>query len=124
MRFNRFNGGWVLCTGTYFASRIVVTRRALPQTDAIPGQGFDYFGDDYLTDVESLPVIPEPGSRSKWARVETTAAHPDYDASINYPTSRSCTWTASAVRADPAAPRSGDRLHKKGEIAGWGGTRR
>ena len=25
VRFNRFNGGWVLCSGTYFASRIVVT---------------------------------------------------------------------------------------------------
>ena len=68
VRFNRFNGGWVLCSGTYFASRIVVTAAHCLKPDAIPGQGFVYFGDDYLTDVESLPVIPEPGQPSKWAR--------------------------------------------------------
>src|SRR3954454_21423789 len=58
VRINRFNGGWALCTGTYFASRVVVTAaHCLHPNDAIPGQSFVYYGDDYLTDVESLPVI-------------------------------------------------------------------
>ena len=95
VRFNRFNGGWVLCTGTYFASRVVVTAAHCLKPDAIPGQAFVYFGDDYLTDVASLPVIPAPGQPSMWARVETAAAHPDYNPSSTFPTSRSCTWTAS-----------------------------
>ena len=124
VRFNRFNGGWVLCTGTYFASRIVVTAAHCLKPDAIPGQGFVYFGDDYLTDVESLPVIPEPGQPSKWARVETAAAHPDYDASINYPDfailhlDRELPFEPIPLLRDPVTASD-----KKGEIAGWGGSK-
>ena len=124
VRFNRFNGGWVLCSGTYFASRIVVTAAHCLKPDAIPGQGFVYFGDDYLTDVESLPMIPEPGQPSKWARVETAAAHPDYDASINYP-DFAIMHLDRELPFDPIPllrmPVTGS--DKKGEIAGWGGSK-
>ena len=124
VRFNRFNGGWVLCTGTYFASRIVVTAAHCLKPDAIPGQGFVYFGDDYLTDVESLPVIPEPGQPSNWARVETAAAHPDYDTNINYPDfailhlDRELPFAPIPLLRDPVTASD-----KKGEIAGWGGSK-
>ena len=97
---------------------------ALPQTDAIPGQSFVYFGDDYLTDVESLPVIPAPGQPSKWARVETAAAHPDYDANVNYPDfailhlDRELPFDPIPLLRAPVTA-----ADKKGEIAGWGGSK-
>ena len=48
----------MLCTGTYFATRVVVTAAHCRGNDAIPGQTFVYYGKDYLDDVASLPDIP------------------------------------------------------------------
>jgi hypothetical protein len=124
VRVNRFNGNWTLCTGTYFASRVVVTAAHCLPGDAIPGQTFVYHGKDYLTDVASLPVIPAPGQPSVWARVETAAAHPGYNPGVNYPDvailhlDRELPFDPIPLLRSPVT--SAD---KKGEIAGWGGSK-
>lgn len=69
VRVNGFSGGWTLCTGTYFASRVVVTAAHCRRNDAIPGQTFVYYGTHYDADVAALPNIPAPGQPSVWARV-------------------------------------------------------
>ena len=96
MRFNRFNGGWVLCSGTYFASRVVVTAAHCLQPDAIPGQGFVYFG-GRLPDGRRVAAgrFPSRASRrcgrASRPRRRTRITTP----TLTIPTSRSCTWTAS-----------------------------
>ncbi len=124
VRINAFGGGWTLCTGTYFASRVVVTAAHCLRPDAIPGQTFVYFGKDYLTDVASLPNIPAPGQPSVWARVETSAAHPAYVHAVNYPDfaimhlDRALPFDPIPLLRSPVT-----NADKKGEIAGWGGSK-
>jgi secreted trypsin-like serine protease len=124
VRINLPGNGWVLCSGTYFAPRVVVTAAHCLRGNAIPGQSFVYFGDDYLTDVASLPVIPPPGQPSVWARIETAAAHPDYNADVNYP-DFAIMHLDRELPFDPIpllrTPVTAD--DKKGEIAGWGGSK-
>ena len=124
VRVNGFSGGWTLCTGTYFASRVVVTAAHCRRNDAIPGQTFVYYGNDYFTDVATLPNIPAPGQPSVWARVETMAVHPDYNPTVNYP-DFAIMHLDRVLPFDPipllrAPVTSAD---KKGEIAGWGGSK-
>ena len=124
VRVNGFSGGWTLCTGTYFASRVVVTAAHCRRNDAIPGQTFVYYGKDYFTDVAALPNIPAPGQPSVWARVETMAVHPDYNPAVNYPDlailhlDRVLPFDPIPLLRSPVT--SAD---KKGEIAGWGGSK-
>ena len=124
IRINGFNGGWTLCSGTYFSSRMVVTAAHCLRSDAIPGQTFVYYGNDYNTDVASLPAIPAPGQKSVWARVETTTANPDYNKSLNYP-DFAIMYLDRELPFDPIpllrAPLTS--ADKKGEIAGWGGSK-
>ncbi|HEY7373612.1 MAG TPA: trypsin-like serine protease [Polyangia bacterium] len=125
IRTNLFNGGWIFCTGTYFAKRVVVTAaHCLRPGQSIPGQTFVYFGDDYPTDVNSLPVIPAPGQPSVWARAETAAQHPAYDATLNYP-DLAILHLDRELPFDPIpllrSPVTDD--DKKGDIAGWGGSK-
>src|SRR5262245_43514258 len=68
--------GTTQCSGTYFDRRMVLTAAHCTRSDAIPGQTFIYFGDDYNNDKATLPNIPDPGKKSEWARVETTVVHP------------------------------------------------
>jgi len=117
-------GGFTLCTGTYFASRVVVTAAHCRRFDAIPGQTFVYFGKDYFADLPTLPNIPAPGQPSVWARAETMAVHPDYDPAVNYP-DLAIIHLDRVLPFDPipllrAPVTSAD---KKGEIAGWGGSK-
>jgi len=123
VRSNLYNGGWVLCTGTYFSSRMVVTAAHCIHSDAIPGQTYVYFGTDFLNEANSLPEIPPPGASSKWARVETMTVHPDYDAGVNYPDMA----VLFLDRELPFQPIPLDRRHvtrsqKDGKIIGWGGS--
>lgn len=123
VRINGFNGS-TLCSGTYFDNRMVVTAAHCIRVDAIPGQTFVYFGKDYLTDRDSLPDIPAPGQRSKWARVEKTVVHPDYDSSVHY-------VDLAVLFLDRELPFEPIRLNrqrvgsstKSGTIAGWGGSK-
>jgi hypothetical protein len=123
VRTNGFNGTWTLCSGTYFANRMVVTAAHCMRSDAIPGQQFVYFGDDYLNDQNSLPEIPAPGDRhSKWARVETATVNSDYDPTVHYPDMA----VLFLDRELPFEPIRLDRHHiqswqKEGKIVGWGG---
>jgi len=124
IRVNAFNGRWTFCSGTYFAKRVVVTAAHCLRGDAIPGQTFVYFGDDFPTDVASLPVIPPPGQPSVWARVETSAAHPAYVAGVNYPDiailhlDRELPFDPIPLLREPVTD-----ADNKGEIAGWGGSK-
>ena len=74
--------GTRLCSGTYIASRVVLTAAHCVES-AAPGQTFVYHGPDYLADVALLPDIPPPGQTSPWARGETSTVHPAYDPSLN-----------------------------------------
>ncbi len=124
IRINGFNGAWTLCSGTYFASRMVVTAAHCLRADAIPGQTFVYYGDDYDADLASLPAIPAPGQPSVWARVETSTANPAYDKSVNYPDlaimylDRELPFAPIPLWRSPVTA-----ADKKGEIAGWGGSK-
>ena len=117
-------GGRTLCSGTYIAERVVITAAHCLRVDAIPGQTFVYHGDDYLADVAALPNIPAPGSKSEWARAETSTVHPDYDRSVNYP-------DLAILHLDRELPfkpiplyrRHVGKHDKHGEIVGWGGSK-
>jgi len=123
VRINGFNG-WTLCTGTYVAPRVVVTAAHCARIDAINGQTFVYHGNDFNRDVESLPSIPAPGQRSKWARAETTMINPSYDPGVNSPDM----MVLFLDRELPFKPipllrqRVSDST-REGTIIGWGGKR-
>lgn len=121
---NVFGGGRLLCSGTYYAPRVVATAAHCRRFDAIPGQSFVYFGNDYLTDVATLPAIPPPGQPSVWARIETFTVHPLYDPAVNYPDIA----VAHLDRELPFAPipllrETLPSSTKKGDIVGWGGSK-
>jgi secreted trypsin-like serine protease len=123
VRINGFTG-WTLCSGTYVSERVVVTAAHCLRNDAIPGQTFVYHGKDYLTDVESLPAIPAPGERSKWARAESVVANPSYDASVNYPDMAVLLLDRELpFKPLPLLRQSVSDGTRYGTIVGWGGKR-
>jgi hypothetical protein len=116
--------GFTQCSGTYIASRVVITAAHCFNNGPLPGQTFVYHGKDYLTDRESLPTIPAPGEESDWARAETVTIHPLYSQAVNYP-------DLAILHLDRNLPFDPIPLYrqpvtssiKKGEIIGWGGSR-
>lgn len=122
----RINGytGWTLCSGTYVAPRVVVTAAHCMRNDTIQGQTFVYHGRDYLTDVETLPEIPDPGERSKWARAETTMVNPAYDRNLNYPDAAVLFLDRELpFKPIPLLRHSVSDSTRYGTIVGWGGKR-
>jgi trypsin len=123
VRINGFNG-WTLCSGTYVSERVVVTAAHCMRLDVIPGQIFVYHGKDYLTDVESLPEIPAPGERSKWARAETFVTNPTYDSGVNYPDMTVLFLDRELpMKPIPLLRQRVSNSTRYGTIAGWGGKR-
>ena len=116
------------CTGTYTASRVVITA-AHCVNHVWNNQLFVYFGDDADTDFdEMLPngpgfIPPAPGQPSHWAQADTFELHPDYDATVNYP-DMAAVYLDRKLPFDPL-PIARFRLDnsyigKKVTITGWG----
>lgn len=85
----RGDGGRTLCTGTYYAPRVVVTA-----AHCIPDniyQMFVYYGDNYEQDFSELTVAPDGfgyvpppiGSPSHWSQADSWQVNPAYDANLN-----------------------------------------
>jgi hypothetical protein len=78
------------CTGTYFASRAVVTAAHCLQ-NVFSDQLFVYFGDNFEADFPQLVpgpnglLPPAPGQPSKWAQADSFEQHPDWNATQIYP---------------------------------------
>ena len=80
-----------ICSGAYFAPRVVLTAAHCLQDVR---QVFIYFGDNnYTADLGQLTpspdgftlVPPAPGQPSKWALADSFEQHPQWDANLNYP---------------------------------------
>src|SRR4051812_18482800 len=78
------------CSGTYFASRVVVTAAHCLE-HVFVDQLFVYFGDDFAADFAELGpgpnglLPPAPGQPSHFAQADSFEQHPDWDASRFYP---------------------------------------
>lgn len=121
-----WNGGVLRCSGTYVAPRLVLTAAHCVRADLRPDRFFVYFGPDYLTDRAALPAVPAPGQPSRWARVDGSLKHPDYDPQLHHPD----VALLYLDRALPFAPlpiypeRIGDRwIGKQAQEVGWGGSK-
>jgi hypothetical protein len=117
-------GGETFCSGAYIADRVVLTAAHCVRSDAIFGQTFVYYGKDYLADRATLPVIPAPGEKSKFARAESVIVHPAYDPGVNYPDLA----ILLLDRELPFAPLAIDRhaissRERYGEFVGWGASK-
>jgi hypothetical protein len=115
------------CSGAYIGPRMVLTAAhcfsAPPAGVSMPDLNFVYFGDNYAADVAQLPNIPPPGQPSKWARVESLVAHPDYNATLNHPDiavvylDRLLPFMPLPLQRQPV---SDAWIGKLAEIVGWG----
>jgi secreted trypsin-like serine protease len=117
-------GGNSFCSGTYIADRVVLTAAHCIRTDSIPGQTFVYHGKDYPTDSATLPSIPAPGERSKFARAESVIVHPAWNAGSYYPDLA----ILLLDRELPFKPLQLERhaiskWEKHGTIVGWGASK-
>jgi hypothetical protein len=78
------------CSGTYIASRLVVTAAHCLQ-NVYADQLFVYFGDNFESDFAQLApggnglVPPAPGQPSKFAQADSFEQHPDWNATQFYP---------------------------------------
>jgi hypothetical protein len=78
------------CTGTYFASREVVTAAHCLQ-NVFADQLFVYFGDNFEADFSQLGPgpnglsAPAPGQPSAFAQADSFEQHPDWNATQIYP---------------------------------------
>jgi len=78
------------CTGSYFASRVVLTAAHCLE-GVLLDQVFVYFGDDaagdfsQLTRVGDLLIPPAPGQPSLWAKADSFETHPEWDPQLLHP---------------------------------------
>ncbi|HEY0467779.1 MAG TPA: trypsin-like serine protease, partial [Polyangiaceae bacterium] len=113
------------CSGTYFASREVVTAAHCLE-NVYADQLFVYFGDDFATDLAELgpgpngQLPPAPGQPSHFAQADSFEQHPDWDATQFYPD----LGVVYLDRKLPFAPlpilRSQLKSNQDVTISGWG----
>lgn len=113
------------CSGTYFASREVVTAAHCLQ-NVFADQLFVYFGDDFAADFGELGPGPNgmqppaPGQPSHFAQADSFEQHPDWNPGEFYPD----LGVVYLDRKLPFAPlplsRKELRAHKEVSISGWG----
>src|SRR6478735_4859040 len=113
------------CSGTYFASRVVVTAAHCLQ-NVFADQLFVYFGDNFEADFAQLGpgpngmLPPAPGQPSKWAQADSFEQHPDWNASQFYPD----LGVVYLDRKLPFAPlpisRNQLKANQEVTISGWG----
>src|SRR6187431_1602790 len=86
----RYSGGVAICTGSYYAPRVVVTAAHCFPSDL--AQVFIYYGDNYPQDLSELTPIgggvfglkpPPIGAPSHWAQADSWQLHPNYDGNLN-----------------------------------------
>jgi hypothetical protein len=82
------NGGRLICSGSYYAPRVVVTAAHCVPSNIY--QLFVYYGDNFQQDLSELTsdgfigLIPPPiGAPSHWSKAETWQVHPAYDENLN-----------------------------------------
>jgi secreted trypsin-like serine protease len=78
LRFERYSGGARLCSGSYFAPRVVVTAGHCIPSDAIPGRVFAYWGSNLEADLPLRNSIPPVGQPTVWAKADSWQVHPSY----------------------------------------------
>jgi len=113
------------CSGTYFASREVVTAAHCLQ-NVYADQLFVYFGDDFATDLAELvpgpngQMAPAPGQPSHFAQADSFEQHPDWNPTQFYPD----LGVVYLDRKLPFSPLPISRRHLKANqdvtISGWG----
>ncbi len=82
------NGGRILCSGSYYAPRVVVTAAHCVPSNTY--QMFVYYGDNYQQDLSELTsdgfigLVPPPlGGPSHWSQADSWQVHPNYDGNLN-----------------------------------------
>jgi Trypsin len=82
-----FGGGTIICSGSYYAPRVVVT--AAHCIHPALNQMFVYYGDNFEQDKALLTpsgaeFIPPPiGTPSPWSQADSWQVHPSYNAELN-----------------------------------------
>jgi len=86
----RYSGKVTICSGSYYAPRVVVTAAHCFASDL--AQVFIYYGDNYPQDLSELTPIgggafglkpPPIGAPSHWAQADSWQIHPNYDGELN-----------------------------------------
>ncbi|HET9955860.1 MAG TPA: trypsin-like serine protease [Polyangiaceae bacterium] len=117
-----------ICSGTYFASRVVLTAAHCLQ-DALLNQVFIYYGDNFAQDFSQLVASgsllepPAVGQPSSWAQADSFELHPQWDSTLLYP-------DLAVVYLDRKLPfeplpvarfrLDNSSLNKEATICGWG----
>ncbi|MEI9942438.1 MAG: trypsin-like serine protease [Pseudomonadota bacterium] len=84
----RNNGAIIICSGSYYAPRVVVTAAHCVPSNLF--QMFVYYGDNFQHDLSELTsdgfigLVPPPiGAPSHWSQADSWQVNPAYDANLN-----------------------------------------